>query len=281
MNPQNKPTRLSLAALIAALLIILAACSPVAPTPAETPVEVLQTQAASTVIAEVTQDALLTPSPTPTPAPSNTPTPPPAADTQTATPSATPTQTVAPTVEFDLVFEDRFAGSQSWAVQSGEDFGFGYVNDGYRIYVNLVNAAIWSLRGSGTLSDVRVETEARRLDGPIDGYYGVVCRHTDEDNYYALMISDDLSYGIASMANGDFEFLFENRDTFDVIQPGQENRIRAECVGNRISLFVNGTEMVSLQDNTHQSGSTGLVAKTRLAPEFQALYTYFAISTPR
>lgn len=265
--------------LIMALVVLLAACSPAVPTPAVTPVDALQTQAAETVIAQVTLDALLTPSATSTPDPTSTMTPTPAADTATPTATISPTPLISPTVEFSLVFEDRFT-SQTWAVQTGEDFGFGYLDEGYTIYVNLVNAAIWSLRGSGTLSDVRVETDARRYDGPVDGYYGVVCRHSDEDNYYAMMISDAGTYGIARMEDGSLEFIYESTDEFDIIQPGEINRITGECVGSRISLFVNGTEMVSLEDDTHQSGSNGLVAKTRLAPNFQALYTYFAISTP-
>lgn len=261
------------------LIFVLSACGPVAPTPEVIPVDELQTQAAETVIAQVTIDARLTPSPTATEAPTSTLTPTPAPNTPTPTVTASPTLMVAPTAEFNLVFEDDFS-NQTWAVQTDEDFGFGYLDDGYTIYVNLVNAAIWSLRGVGSLSDVRVETDARRYDGPVDGYYGVVCRHSDEDNYYAMLISDAGSYGIASMQDGSFEFLYESTDEFDIIQPGEINRITGECVGSRISLFVNGTEMVSLEDNSHQSGSNGLVAKTRLAPEFQALYTYFAISTP-
>lgn len=265
--------------ILMALVVLLAACSPAVPTPAVTPVDALQTQAAETVIAQVTLDALLTPSATSTPDPTSTMTPTPAADTATPTATTSPTPLISPTVEFNLVFEDRFT-SQTWAVQTGEDFGFGYLDEGYTIYINLVNAAIWSLRGSGTLSDVRVETDARRYDGPVDGYYGVVCRHSDEDNYYAMMISDAGTYGIARMEDGSLEFIYESTDEFDIIQPGEINRITGECVGSRISLFVNGTEMVSLEDDTHQSGSNGLVAKTRLAPNFQALYTYFAISTP-
>lgn len=275
-----KTRRAMLLGFLLILVLALSACGPVSPTPEVTPVDVIQTQAASTVFAQATLDAMMTPSATPTTEPTSTVTPTPEPDTPTPTSSASPTLQTSPTPQFTLVFEDRFTGGQSWAVQTGEDFGFGYVNGGYRIYVNLLNAAIWSLRGSSTLSDLRVEADARRLDGPIDGYYGVVCRHVDEDNYYALMISDDRSYAIAKMEDGDFEFLFESRDEFDVIKPGTENRIAAECVGSRISLFVNGTEMISLADNTHQSGTPGLVARTRLSPEFQALYSYYAISVP-
>lgn len=280
MNRKFISRRMPLSIGILALLALLSACGTAVPTPEVIPVDELQTQAAATVFAQVTRDALLTPTLTPTLAPTSTVSPTPAPDTATPTASASPTPQISPTVEFNLVFEDRFT-SQTWAIQTGEDFGFGYIDEGYTIYVNIVNAGIWSLRGTGSLSDVRVETDARRFDGPLDGYYGVVCRHSDDDNYYALMISDAGSYGIAKMEDGSFEFIFETTDEFEIIQPGELNRITGECVGNRITLIVNGTEMVSLADDTHQSGSNGLVAKTRLAPNFQALYTYFAISTPR
>lgn len=259
--------------------LVLAGCSPSTPTPELTPVEILQTQAAETVIAGVTSEAQFTPSPSATIEATSTFTP-------TLEPSASPTATatatifLTPTPIFNIIFQDNFSSQSGWAEETNDDFGFGYLENGYTIYVNLLNAAIWSIRGPEVLSDVRVQTEASRYEGPIDGYYGVVCRHLDGENYYAMLISDNGSYGIARMLNGEFEFIVESNDEFNVIKPGETNQITGECVGERISLFVNGEEMLSLRDGTLQSGSAGIIAKTRLSPGFQALYDIFVIATP-
>lgn len=259
--------------------LVVTACSSSTPTPAETPVEVLQTQAAETVLAGVTNEAQLTPSPSATIEATSTFTPTPE---PTASPTTTPTATIffTPTAVFNIILEDNFSNQSGWAEETNDDFGFGYLDDGYTIYVNLLNAAIWSIRGPETLSDVRVQIEASRYEGPNDGYYGVVCRHLDGDNYYAMLISDAGSYGIARMLNGEFEFIVEGTDEFSIIKPGETNQITGECIGERISLFVNDEEMLSLRDGTLQAGSAGIIAKTRLSPGFQALYNLFVIATP-
>jgi hypothetical protein len=272
MNAKLKLTRLSLLSIF----VLLAACTPIPPTPAITPVDALQTQAAGTVIAQVTLDALLTPSP----APSLTPT---FTETLTLEPTSTVTQTATiaptPTNAYEVFLDDDFSNQQGWAEQFGDDFGFGYTRDGYRIYVNLLNAAIWSIRGPEMLTDVRVETEARRSEGPADGYFGVLCRLSDEDNYYALLISETGNYGIGRMHNGVFEFLSEGSGATEIIQAGEYNQITGTCEGEKLSLAVNGETLLEVTDSVHRSGSSGLVAKTRLAEGFEALFRRFVLAT--
>ena len=266
--------------ILITLALVTAGCSPAAPLPQETPVSALQTQAAQTVIAGFTQNA---PLPTATrqssPLPSETPAFSPTIE-ESPTPSPSPTSSVPPLPEFDLLLDDDFSGGQGWAEDDSDNFGFGYEDEGYSIYVNLVGAAIWSIRGPQGLTDMRVVTEASRLDGPSDGYYGVICRHQDEDNYYAMVISSGGQYGIARMADGKFTFLVEATDDRNVINRNGNNQIIGECVDERLSLYVNNQEMFSIADNTHPSGSAGIVAGTRLSSGFSALFEYFAILTP-
>jgi hypothetical protein len=267
--------------LLTLAAIALGGCAPPSPPPETTPVEMLQTQAAQTVIAGVTETAVQTSIPVPSATPTTTATP---TQEPSATPNPTSTATASvqasPTPVLTIILEDDFSSQTGWATQNEADFGFDYLDDGYTIYVKLLNAAIWSIRGPESLSDVRVETDARRYSGAVDGYYGVVCRHSDGDNYYALMISDDLSYGIANMVDGKFEFITELKDERNIIKPNDINRIAGECIGSRISLYVNGEELLSLNDTTHQTGSAGLVAKTRFTPDFQAFYEYFSLAIP-
>jgi hypothetical protein len=279
-NRHTRPRELSLCFIC--LMLLLGACSPALPTPAQTSVEELQTQAAMTVIALVTQEAIQNPSATPTITPESSNTPPP---TETIQPSETPTPSHTPEPlitqpSFTVILQDNFNEQGAWAEQNSENFGFGYLEDGYGIYVNILNAAIWSIRGPEQITNARIEADARRYSGPVNGYYGVICRHSDADNYYALMVSDDLSFGIARMENGKFVFLAESQDTQNIIKPGETNRISAECVNEQITLFVNGQTMMSVNDSTHQSGAAGLVAKTRLNGEFQAIFKSFSIATP-
>lgn len=72
--------------------------------------------------------------------------------------------------------------------------------------VAVTYANIWSVRNT-TYTDVILEVDAARSAGPEDGYYGLVCRQVDQDNYYGLVISSNGFYGIGKMEAGTFGFL--------------------------------------------------------------------------
>jgi hypothetical protein len=266
----------------AILLLAISACT-ASPTPTPTQdVSPLMTQGALTVIAELTASAPeLEPTHTPEP-PTPTHIPEPTA-TQTTEPTATITSTPTSeaTPEFRVLIQDDFSAGTGWYTQEADNFGFLYRNNGYAIYVKIFNAWIWSLRGPDNLADVRVEVEAARNAGARDGYYGVMCRQVDEDNYYALVISEDGSYGIGKMEDREFEFLAQGVDSQGAIKTnGDPNRISGDCLGERLVLKVNDVQLLQVEDDDFARGGNGIITATRMTPDFEALFTYFRLSTP-
>ena len=257
------------------------------PAPAD---EAAYTQVAETVYAELTKNAPLATSALPTPQATSTPGPPAIAATSTVphpsptlVPTGTPILTSTPsqpTPTPKLVFRDNFKYKTGWATQSGDDYGFGFYQGGYRIYVNILNAAIWSVREL-TLEDVMVDVDASQLAGPLDGYYGAVCRFQNGSNYYALVISANNSFGIAKMKAGKFEFLQQGLAQPGIIQVGGvANQIHAECVGSTLTLYANGQKLIEVQDSDFPTGSTGMVAGTRMKPGMVAFFDNIAVYQP-
>ncbi len=150
-----------------------------------------------------------------------------------------------------------------WAQQHNESWSMGYANGGYFIEVNITNAPIWSVRNQ-ELDDSILEVDAYRSQGPVSGYYGLVCRHVNGDNYYTLAISDDGSFGIGIVENGEkLLFLQQGVAPPDVLNPaGTPNRLRADCVGTTLTLYANGVKLAEVQDSTFDSGESGLLAGT-------------------
>ena len=271
-----------------ALAVLLAACN--LPGRSQSTLEdddAIRTQVAETISAQLTAQVgpgeitgtpgVLSPTALPTQPP------PTLAATQTVAPSPTlpPTLPPEPPREARLVYEDDFGKDNGWwYTETNDDFGFKYVDDGYQIYINILNAPIWSIREVST-EDVIVEVEAALLEGPQDGYYGVVCRHQGEDDYYSLVISPDGSYGIAKMEDGEYEFLAEGHDQSGIIKGGDApNRVRGECIGETLTLYANGQKLLSVDDDDLLSGDVGLLAGTRLSGGIEVLFTYFAILEP-
>jgi len=264
----------------------------------EPPSDAVYTVAAETIIAQYTQDAH------PTSEKSNEPQESPVdassgdaiigetpeveeteiAPTQTETqePSPTMTLTNSPTVkvEQEPIWEDDFSNQTLWYTDDGEDFGFKYQDEGYIIYNDLLNAAIWSIGYEG-LNNIRIEIDMSRLEGPDDGYYGVFCRHTNEGkNYYGLVIGDDGFYGIMKMVEGEIEFIESGIDDKQIINrgKGEINNIQGICSGSKLSLIVNDSVILEVNDDTYTIGASGLLAANKLSGVgIEVLFDNFAI----
>jgi hypothetical protein len=274
--------RLFVGSMLAVMLAGLAGCNFPGRAP-ETPPAIQFTQAARTVDAQLTtvaQSATKTPGqvqPTKL-SPTSLPT---AIKTHTPAPIATSTQAPTPTENLKLLFSDDFSKQVGWFTEQGEDYGFEFIADGYRIYVDRANANFWSTRDK-TYTDTVLEVEAARMAGPADGYFGLLCRQIDSKNYYALVIGSNGFYGIGKMTDGDFIFLQEGQDTKAVINPGATvfNKIRADCIGDTLRLYANGEKLMELQDSDFQEGVTGLLVGTRKQPGLDVLFDNFATYQP-
>lgn len=282
------------------LLTSCALLNNIQPAPTQIPAQA-HTQAAQTIIAQVTQSAptdtplptLTSPpgtfTPTPTSFPAITATPGPAG-TQPGTPTSQPIESPTPAEsqpaptssgDFTVVFQDDFDVGSGWYTNQGDDFGFEYAQGGYRVYVNIRTAPIWSIR-QRDYADARLEVDASRTLGPESGYYGLVCRFNQEErNYYALVVSPDGTAAIAKSENNEFEFLQQVSAPAGVIASGDAtNRVRADCLGDTLTLYANGQQIVQVIDDDFESGWIGLIAGTRDEPQFTALFDNLTILQP-
>lgn len=250
--------------------------------------EMLITQAAQTIIARMTVEATLatrTPTPTFTLTPTSTSTPtetptPTDTSTPTETPPLTDTPTPTATIPVAVSFHDDFSIDTGWFTTQRDDYGFRLAQGGYLVYVNVLNTPIWSVR-QRKFTDVRLEVDASRLFGADDNYFGLVCRQMNGDNYYALVISPNGSYGIAKAKGGVFGFLQEGVAQTGVIKTGTEvNRVRADCMGNTLSLYANNVKLLEIEDEDFDSGWVGVIVGTRFSSGVEVLFDNFAALKP-
>jgi hypothetical protein len=242
----------------------------------------IQTLVAESVTATGTATTTVTPQPsiTPTAVPTATGTviatgtPP---STATVPPQASSTPTTATT--FGIVLSDDFPGPGSgWVTAEEDNFEMTYSDGGYRLFVNIFNADIFSVRGQSN-DDVRIEVDVAKRSGPEDGYYGVICRFIDGGNYYSLVIEGNGEYHIYRKSGG---------QTTDLGEPGVEagyqsdefHRLRGECVGDTLTLFLDDNLLISAVDDSIESGSIGLLAGTRDVPGLEILFDNFELAVP-
>jgi hypothetical protein len=119
--------------------------------------------------------------------------------------------------------------------------------------------------GGEDYQNVIVEVNAEQLSDENDNLYGVACRLAENSdgsqNGYALLISGDGHYGIATIRNDTLNFLLDWHQS-DAIHQGQAaNTIRAVCVDDYLAIYANGTFLGDVTDSTYlRPGQVGLVA---------------------
>jgi hypothetical protein len=234
-----------------------------------------ETEIANTVIAQITQTAAaFTPPSVPTatsesilPSPTSTEVPPTSTEvppTFTAVPvEPTSTPQVTPTPRSETsgtrIWQDDFEGVENWFSGFKEDsYTFEFLKGAYRIYNNLLGAIVWSIR-SDNYTDIRLEVDVMRQNGPKDGYFGLICRYVDSKNYYALVMGDDATAKIVKMENSKLSFIQQDAIPDNVLNDKNEyNRLRADCIGSSLALYVNDKKVIETQDSGFASGDVGI-----------------------
>lgn len=162
-----------------------------------------------------------------------------------------------------LILYDDFSDPQSgWDQRSDADASTGYRGSRYLIEVDSPELLVWSL-AQQQLEDVIIEFDTSLERTASSASYGAFCRFSDADNTYGFEISADGWFVIYMLREGQFVNLVDLKQS-TAIHTGARaaNRIQVSCIGNELSLSVNGRLVASVLDATHSHGDVGLVAST-------------------
>lgn len=165
------------------------------------------------------------------------------------------------------LFRDGFDEEQpcGWAVFDGSDSA--EIVDGVmRVSVSTNGVVAWSNPGQ-TFTDGELSVLARQVAGPNNNAYGAICRYVDDENFYIFLVSGDGYYAIGKYQTGISQVQYltgEDPNYFvssDAINQGiAQNQLRVRCVGNQLSMYVNGTLLAEVQDSTFTQGDIGVAA---------------------
>jgi len=182
----------------------------------------------------------------------------------------------------DVLFQDDFSDPNSgWDRLSTENGLTDYQDGIYRIYVNATNTDVWANPGLN-FTDTVIQVDATKVAGDDDNDFGLICRYTDSDNFYFFVISSDGYYGVGKIIAGDQQLVgMESMPPSEIINQGQAtNRLRAECVGSTLRLYVNGELLAETQDTDFSSGDVGLLAGSFTVPGTDIYFDNLVVSKP-
>jgi hypothetical protein len=166
------------------------------------------------------------------------------------------------------LLQDDFGGEQScgWVEYNRSGTVVGIEEGVLQLSTSQPGQISWTNPGR-QFSDVIITTQARQVNGPDDNAYGVICRYQNEQNFYLFLISGDGYYMIGKYQTGQNQIQYLTGDGefefSDIINQGvATNQIRASCIGDQLSLSVNGIPLVTVTDPTFVVGDVGLGAST-------------------
>ncbi len=181
-----------------------------------------------------------------------------------------------------VLFKDSFSDSMgNWKTHSDSLSFAGYEQSGFRLWVNVPNYQFWSVPGLN-FKDVLIHTKAIKQAGPDNNIFGLLCRYQNEDNYYAFVIGSDGYYGIFRTLDGEQALIDqEHMDFSEVIhRGGSANDIQAICQGEELTLIVNGTVLLQVQDDSFTYGDVGLIVGNFSEPGVDILFDDFIVVKP-
>lgn len=185
----------------------------------------------------------------------------------------------------EVLFQDDFSDTGSgWDRASGDLGSTDYASGGYQIVVNQPDGYAFGNPYQNFQNDVRIEVDATKTGGPDDNAFGVQCRYQDVDNYYFFYISSDGYAGIG-IDNAGTKSIISSADgnmvsVENINQGGVTNHIRVDCIGSTLTLYVNGTQVLTATDSTFSGGDTGLVAKSFDITGVQILFDNLFVYKP-
>jgi hypothetical protein len=195
--------------------------------------------------------------------------------------SSRPTEKVY--ISGEIIYQEDFEDTQSgWTTWKSEDGSFvDYQGGGMRIFINIPQYDYWSIT-KGNLSNVRLEVEAVNIGTVNDNSYGLICRYRDEKNFYAAVISSDGYAGIFKVREGVYQSISGETMTFsENLQTGMAvNDLRVDCIGSRLTLFVNGQEVISAEDGDFVSGGMGVIAGSTQQAGVDIFFDNFIVIQP-
>jgi hypothetical protein len=188
--------------------------------------------------------------------------------------------TAPPANPGDIIYHDEFENnSTGWDRVSNANGIMDYDGGGYRILIQQPSFNLWSTPEKNFV-DARVEADVTRLNGPDENRAGLMCRYQNGD-YYFFIISSDGFYGIGKFIGGNTLLLGQTEmQPSEFIQVNAINHLRADCVGNTLSFYVNFHEVAVVQDADFHSGDVGVLAGAFAQPGVDVLFDHFVVIQP-
>jgi hypothetical protein len=180
-----------------------------------------------------------------------------------------------------ILYQEDFSDVNSGWERSAQGGRKDYYQGTYHMNVLDANLLSWSA-AQQSMGDVVISVDIA-FTGPGElADMGVICRMQNSSDFYFFTIRSDGAYGIFKMYQGSDHFLgMEGYQFSEAINTGlNTNHLEVGCVGDQLSLAVNGVLLAATRDSSYQLGDLGLIVGTFEQPDVNVFFDNFIVSRP-
>jgi PASTA domain-containing protein len=186
----------------------------------------------------------------------------------------------------DILSDDFTDTSSGWDESEGnkrERWVSDYTGGQYRIYMPPPAEPLPALRAGKPIKNGIVEVDAtlQSNEPGTDAYWGVICRAQDKENYYVFRIGADRRALIWRKVDGRYTVLVAKGSGSEAVHGGKEiNHLRADCLGSKLTFYVNDQKVAEVEDSTFDSEQVGLEVENVEDKPIEVRFDSYMVSSP-
>lgn len=187
--------------------------------------------------------------------------------------------------EIPALFKDDFSSSSSgWTMGDSDNSSVDYVADEYVFKIKTTDWFVWGNPGEKSLSNIHLEVTGRDVNKTEDTSFGIICNFDEAKTSFYYAAIDGQGYYVISRtdSNTDDTFLTGGGDwsqSADIEKDAASYRVGMDCGGGKITLYVDGKQIDSVEDSTYTAGDVGLLAWTGKKGDGEVHFDDFVVTS--
>ena len=178
-----------------------------------------------------------------------------------------PTQSEESASDSNVLLDDDFSASRiQWGTGTDTDSSVEYVDDALNLQIFTGNYIVWTYPNENDYENIHIEVTVINNGTDSTTAFGIFCdqQHPITDSRYYFAVTPAGEYAIAKASLALDDVFLTNNDVWaksDLIaHDAASYRIGADCGNGKLTLYVDGQQIDSVDDTTYTSGSIALFA---------------------
>ena len=171
-------------------------------------------------------------------------------------------------INSNLLFYENFSGQNDWF----EDQNNYIINGFYRMFDSAYGSSSWLERD---YFDFTASVKTQWEQGSLASGYGLMLRVKTATDGYIFFINRHGQFAFGKYVNSSWKYL-EPWTYSTSIHTSGYNTLKATCVGNRFTLYINDVQVADTSDDTFIYGNVGLT----VLPDVQVTFDDLSVVSP-